>query len=85
MNRRKFMFFTDEDLHQGLKLSLETLSNLTTNEKDPVNKRKSAKALANIILALIKMQSDKEDWRFLMDDDTDKKNTKDEDGEFESF
>lgn len=79
------MFFTDEDLHQGLKLSLETLSNLTTNEKDPVNKRKSAKALANIILALIKMQSDKEDWRFLMDDDTDKKNTKDEDGEFESF
>jgi len=31
------------------------------------------------------MQSDKEDWRFLMDDDTDKKNTKDEDGEFESF
>ena len=79
------MFFTDEDLHQGLKLSLETLSNLTTNEKDPVNKRKSAKALANIILALIKMQSDKEDWRFLMDDDTDKKNTKDEDGEFEAF
>ena len=79
------MFFTDDDLHQGLKLSLETLSNLTTNEKDPVNKRKSAKALANIILALIKMQSDKEDWRFLMDDDTDKKNTKDEDGEFESF
>jgi len=79
------MFFTDDDLHQGLKLSLETLSNLTFNEKDPVNKRKSAKALANIILALIKMQSDKEDWRFLMDDDTDKKNTKDEDGEFESF
>ena len=79
------MFFTDDDLHQGLKLSLETLSNLTFNEKDPVNKRKSAKALANIILALIKMQSDKEDWRFLMDDDTDKKNTKDEDREFESF
>ena len=79
------MFFTDDDLHQGLKLSLETLSNLTFNEKDPVNKRKSAKALANIILALIKMQSDKEDWRFLMDDDTDKKNTKDEDGEFEAF
>jgi len=39
------MFFTDDDLHQGLKLSLETLSNLTFNEKDPVNKRKSAKAL----------------------------------------
>jgi hypothetical protein len=62
------MFFTDDDLHDGLKLSLDVLSQLTKQEKDPVNKRKCATALAEIILSLIKMQSDKEDWRCLMGD-----------------
>lgn len=79
------MFFTDDDLHQGLKISLEALTNLTVNEKDPVNKRKSAKALAEIILSLIKMQSDKEDWRFLMEEDNGKKKSKDDEGDFEAF
>jgi len=66
------MFFTDDDLYQGLKLSLETLTELTVKEKDPVNKRKCAKALSSIILTLIKMQSDKEDWQTLMSDEKDK-------------
>lgn len=63
------MFFTDDDMHQGLKLSLETLSELTSNSTDPKIKRKSAQALAQIILQLMKIQSDKEDWEFLMNPD----------------
>ena len=68
--RSKLMFFTDDDLYEGLKISLETLTDLTKKETDPVQKRKCAKSLANVILALIKMRSDKEDWKFLLEDQT---------------
>jgi hypothetical protein len=73
------MFFNDEDLHDGLKLSLDALTQLTQQEKDPVNKRKCATALAEIILSLIKMQSDKEDWRFLMQEEKPNKDIDEED------
>jgi hypothetical protein len=73
------MFFNDEDLHDGLKLSLDALTQLTKQEKDPVNKRKCATALAEIILSLIKMQSDKEDWRFLMQEEKPNKDIDEED------
>jgi hypothetical protein len=66
------MFFTDDDLYQGLKLSLETLTQLTASEKDPVSKRKCAKALSSVILTIMKMQSDKEDLKILMADDNNK-------------
>jgi len=73
------MFFTDDDLYEGLKISLETLTELKKTETDPANKRKCAKSLAGIILALIKMRSDKEDWQFLMQDQPPESEAREED------
>lgn len=60
------MFFTDDDMHESLKISLETLTNLTANSTDPDLKRKSAKNLAQIVLQIMRLQKDKEDWEFLL-------------------
>lgn len=66
------MYFSDDDMYEGLKLSLDTLVDIIKNEKDLSNKRKAANDLAQIILHTIKIKSDKEDWNALMKDEKDK-------------
>ena len=73
------MYFSDDDMYEGLKLSLDTLVNIVKNEKDLNNKRKAASDLAQIILQTIKIKSDKEDWNSLMKDETGKDKDKNED------
>lgn len=72
------MYFSDDDMYEGLKLSLDTLVNIVKNEKDLNNKRKAASDLAQIILQTIKIKSDKEDWNSLMKDETGKDKDKNE-------
>ena len=73
------MYFSDDDMYEGLKLSLDTLVDIVKNEKDLNNKRKAASDLAQIILQTIKIKSDKEDWNSLMKDETGKDKEKNED------
>jgi hypothetical protein len=73
------MYFSDDDMYEGLKLSLDTLVDIVKNEKDLKNKRKAASDLAQIILQTIKIKSDKEDWNSLMKDETGKDKEKNED------
>ena len=72
------MYFSDDDMYEGLKLSLDTLVDIVKNEKDLNNKRKAASDLAQIILQTIKIKSDKEDWNSLMKDETGKDKDKNE-------
>ena len=72
------MYFSDDDMYEGLKLSLDTLVYIVKNEKDLQNKRKAASDLAQIILQTIKIKSDKEDWNSLMKDETGKDKNEEE-------
>ncbi len=72
------MYFSDDDMYEGLKLSLDTLVEIVKTETDLKNKRKAASDLAQIILQTIKIKSDKEDWMKLMKDDKEE-NNKEED------
>ena len=73
------MYFSDDDMYEGLKLSLDTLVNIVKNETDLNNKRKAAVDLAQIILQTLKIKSDKEDWNSLMKDEKEKDKEKNED------
>jgi hypothetical protein len=72
------VYFSDDDMYEGLKLSLDTLVEIVKTETDLKNKRKAASDLAQIILQTIKIKSDKEDWMKLMKDDKEE-NNKEED------
>ena len=72
------MYFSDDDMYEGLKLSLDTLVYIVKNEKDLQNKRKAASDLAQIILQTIKIKSDKEDWNSLMKDEKEKDKNQEE-------
>jgi hypothetical protein len=72
------MYFSDDDMYEGLKLSLDTLVDIVKNEKDLQNKRKAASDLAQIILQTIKIKSDKEDWNSLMKDEKEKDKNQEE-------
>jgi hypothetical protein len=60
------MFFSDSDLYDSLKLSLETLTEIVTTTKDVKEKRKASVALASIVMQIVKLESDKEDWQSLL-------------------
>lgn len=62
------MFFSDDDVYDGLKLSLDTLTEIIKTDTDTNNRRKAAVDLASILLQSLKMKSDKEDWKSLMTD-----------------
>ncbi len=62
------MFFSDDDVYDGLKLSLDTLTEIIKTDTDANNRRKAAVDLASILLQSLKMKSDKEDWKSLMTD-----------------
>jgi hypothetical protein len=72
------MYFSDDDMYEGLKLSLDTLVYIVKNETDLQNKRKAASDLAQIILQTIKIKSDKEDWNSLMKDEKEKDKNQEE-------
>jgi hypothetical protein len=72
------MYFSDDDMYEGLKLSLDTLVNIVKNETDLNNKRKAAVDLAQIILQTLKIKSDKEDWNLLMKDEKEKDKNEEE-------
>jgi hypothetical protein len=72
------MYFSDDDMYEGLKLSLDTLVNIVKNETDLNNKRKAAVDLAQIILQTLKIKSDKEDWNSLMKDEKEKDKNEEE-------
>jgi hypothetical protein len=72
------MYFSDDDMYEGLKLSLDTLVEIVKTETDLKNKRKAASDLAQIILQTIKIKSDKEDWKELMKDNKEENNKEEE-------
>jgi hypothetical protein len=73
------MFFSDSDLYDSLKLSLETLTEIVTTTKDVKEKRKSSVALAGIVMQIVKLESDKEDWQSLLGPEPTIKKEDDED------
>ena len=51
------MFFNDSDLHDSMRIALETLVDLSKNAKDEVNRGNAAVQLANVVLEIFDRQN----------------------------
>lgn len=54
------MFFSDDDLHEAMRLSLETLMRISAEEQDVVHRANAAIALANLVFSIYDRQVDRD-------------------------
>lgn len=54
------MWFSDDDLHDAMRVSLETLMRISVSEQDVVHRANAAIALANLVLSVYDRQNDRD-------------------------
>ncbi len=54
------MWFSDDDLHDAMRVSLETLMRISVSEPDVVHRANAAIALANLVLSVYDRQNDRD-------------------------
>jgi len=66
------MFFSDDDLHDAMRTSLETLMHISVSCEDIVQRGNAAIALANLVFGVWDRQQDRDiDAEALYEDDED--------------
>jgi len=68
------MFFSDDDLHEAMRTSLETLMRISVEERDVAHRASAAMALANLVLNIYDRRQDRDgdaDGGLLMEEDED--------------
>lgn len=66
------MFFSDDDLHEAMRTSLETLMHISVTCEDTVQRGNAAIALANLVFGVWDRQQDRDiDAEALYEDDED--------------